>query len=210
MGIGMSNKILVYSANVGRYDDARTDGVKCYTEEVHHDPKKSSLFYKTMVPNFDKYDYSIWLDGDTELKVEPEFLIDTYLKDKDIATLCHPIRNCIYEEAEVCKYLSLDKAEVIDKQMERYRSIRFPKNYGLSATTYIVRRHNDSTKMLGSLWWDNILVGSRRDQLSFDYCRWVLGIPVEWFPYHHFDNFKFNPLFKCRGDHAIQRQQEST
>jgi len=84
-------KILLYTAITGGYEQPRED-IKVYSEEIMKDPKKSSLFYKSLTPDFDKYDYSIWMDGNTTLKVDPEYLIDKYLKNASIAVLRHPDR----------------------------------------------------------------------------------------------------------------------
>lgn len=72
--------IKIYTAITGGYEQPRND-IEVYTEQIMSDPKKSSLFYKAITPDFDKYEYSIWMDGNTSLKVDPEYLIDKYLKN---------------------------------------------------------------------------------------------------------------------------------
>ena len=170
------------------------------------DPKKSSLFYKSLTPDFDKYDYSIWMDGNTTLKVDPEYLIDKYLKNASIAVLRHPDRDCIYEEAKTCQKLKLDSIRTIEEQMTRYREAKYPENNGLSCTTYILRRHTGRVKEFNEKWWAEICKGSRRDQLSFDYALWELGIKPKWFDVYHFDSHKINPYFNYTKHNEIPRQ----
>jgi len=68
-----------------------------------------------------KHKYSIWLDGSFQLLSDPWDLIDEYLKDSDIATMKHPLRSCIYKEANECAAVSKESPERIYKQMEKYR-----------------------------------------------------------------------------------------
>jgi len=117
--------IKVYTAITGKYEQPRDD-IEVYSKEIMQDPKKSSLFYKAITPDFDKYDYSIWMDGNTRLKVSPEYLINKHLKNASIAVLRHPERNCIYDEAKTCQTLNLDATEVIEEQMNRYREANYP------------------------------------------------------------------------------------
>lgn len=193
-------KILLYSAITGGYELPRDD-IKVYTKEIMQDPKKSSLFYKALTPDFEKYDYSIWMDGNTELKVDPEYLIEKYLKNASIAVLRHPERDCIYEEAKVCQKLNLDQPEVIAKQMVRYIEEGYPKDNGLSCTTYILRRHTGKVAEFNRLWWAEICQGSRRDQLSFDYALWKLEMKPKWFDVYHYDSHKINDYFNYK-EHA--------
>lgn len=186
--------MMLYTAITGGYEKPRED-IKVYTKEIMCDPKKSSLFYKSLTPEFDNHEYSIWMDGNTSLKVDPEYLIEKYLQDCDIACLKHPDRDCIYEEAKTCQMLNLDDTEVIEEQMSRYKENLYPKDHGLSCTTYILRRHTPEIAYFNRVWWEEICKGSRRDQLSFDYALWRTNTKVKWFDVYHFDSHKINPYF---------------
>jgi len=190
-------KYKLYTAITGGYEKERKD-IEVYTNEIMQDPKKSSLFYKALTPDFEDYEYSIWMDGNTSLKVDPEYLIEKYLKNDDIAVLRHPDRDCTYMEAKTCQELNLDLSDTIENQMNRYKGYGFPKDNGLSCTTYILRRHTDKIREFNALWWSEICKGSRRDQLSFDYCLWKLGIKPRWFDTYHFDSHKINPYFNYK------------
>ncbi len=195
--------ILTYTSITGDYEKPRND-ITVYSEEIMKDQKKSSLFYKALTPDFDKYEYSLWMDGNTSLKVSPEYLIEKYLKNHDISCLQHPDRNCIYNEAKTCQTLNLDATDTIQNQMERYVKQNYPSNNGLSCTTYILRRHTQKIAEFNRIWWEEICRGSRRDQLSFDYALWKVGIKPRWFDVYHFDSHKINPYFNYN-PHEIQR-----
>ena len=193
-------KILVYTAITGGYESPRED-IKVFTKEIMVDPKKSSLFYKALTPDFDEYDYSIWMDGNTKLKVPPEYLVGKYLKNASIAVLRHPDRDCIYDEAKTCLTLNLDSLDVIESQIRRYRKDGYPKDNGLSCTTYILRRHTGKVADFNRIWWEEICKGSRRDQLSFDYALWKAELKPKWFDMYHHDSHKINPYFDYKKHH---------
>ncbi len=152
--------------------------------------------HKCLTPDFNKYKYSLWIDGNTSLKTEPEHLIK-YLKT-DIACFRHPDRDCIYKEAEVCKEWGLADPEYADEQMRRYREEGYPKHNGLAATTYVLRRHTKEVEEFNNLWWSEICRGSKRDQLSFNYCLWKMGMEASYFPEHRQDVHKLNSFFNYK------------
>lgn len=120
--------------------------------------------------------YSLWMDGNCRLKVPMRVLIDKYLKDSDIAFFPHPTRDCIYSEANMCRKLILDDVFTMEYQMAKYLKEGYPENNGLIDGSVILRRHTPQIAELNNLWWKEILNGSRRDQLSFNYAAWKLKI----------------------------------
>lgn len=98
----------------------------------------------------------------------------------------HPIRNCLYEEARVCKKYRLDYPDVIDKQIAKVEREGYPKNYGLHEGNIILKKHTDIVKEFGSHVWKEIENGSHRDQLSLDYVAWKLGLKIGKLPSEYF------------------------
>ena len=85
----------------------------------------------------------------------------------------HPSRSCIYKEASVVAAMRKDKPEIINPQMNRYKEEGFPENYGLLQSNILVRYHNDpSCIKLMETWSEEVMNGSHRDQLSFNYASW--------------------------------------
>lgn len=123
---------------------------------------------------FPNYEYSLWIDGSVMIKDYNFYkLVDRYLKDYDIALFNHPERNCVYDELDACIKLKKDNALVMSKQINRYREMGYPDCNGLAACTIILRRHNSPRLIqMNESWWHEIEVGSRRDQLSFNYVAW--------------------------------------
>lgn len=142
------------------------------------DPNRNAKIHKVNPHRyFPEAEYSLWIDGTIEMVDPLEMLIDLYLGDADIALFKHFQRDCAYSEAMVCGSLGLDDPEIMSKQMARYYMVeQYPLNYGLAECTIILRRHTPKILQLNEMWWDEICKGSRRDQLSFNYCCWKLGI----------------------------------
>lgn len=118
---------------------------------------------------FPDAEYSLWIDGSVELKVPLDDLIHKYLQNTDIAMFRHPYRNCLYDEALTCISLGLDNPTIIEEQVKRYMAEGFPTYAGLFEATIILRRHTNEMRVFNETWWDEIVWGSRRDQISLPY-----------------------------------------
>lgn len=121
-----------------------------------------------------KYDVSIWIDGSIEILDDLHKFISQYdLSKCPFYTRVHPRRRCIYEEAKACISLKKDDPSVICAQIERYKEEGYPKNIGMVETCILLRKHNDiRCQLLDDLWATELLKGSCRDQLSFNYACW--------------------------------------
>jgi hypothetical protein len=128
--------------------------------------------------------YSLWIDASVSL-VAPypvNRLAERFLGECDICVFRHSVRRSIYEEADVCKERGLDRAETIDSQIDRYRREGLPYDTGLAELPIILRRHSDAIRAFNEAWWSEILAGSWRDQLSFNYVVWKSGLRYATFP----------------------------
>lgn len=137
------------------------------------------------------YDVSLWIDSNIEMIVDViDFFKKYQLTDAFFYTNRHPSRNCIYKENLACLRQHRDTYENMQPQIDRYISEGYPSNNGLAETNIILRKHNDfRCKKLMSMWAEEILMGSHRDQLSYNYCVWKLGYEnfVKYFNEARFD-----------------------
>ena len=141
-------------------------------EECHDEfdePRRNAKIHKIMPHKYVDTDISIWLDANMSLNISPEELAELWAYDKDVATCRHFERDCLYAEAEACKTWKLDDPKLIDAQMKRYREDGYVAGAGLSECGVIVRKHKPEINKLNELWWEEIVKGSSRDQLSFNY-----------------------------------------
>ena len=128
------------------------------------------------------YDYSIWMDANIRMTAPPLFFLQ-FLRSADIALMPHPDRRCAYREAKICRDYRLDKLSRIKAQEARYRRAGFPERWGLWDCSFIVRRHTPEVNVLGELWYEEIRKGSARDQISFPFVCWKMGIRVANLPF---------------------------
>jgi hypothetical protein len=159
----------IYTANLGDYDPPRTD-ILCFNESYNRfvDPRLNAKIYKVLYYQFVDTEWSIWIDCNRFLKIDPIELIDM-CNGYDMGILEHPYRNCIYEEAEICKKLKLDRSQIIDEQISRYKLLHYPQNNGLYACNLIIRKNTKEIRQLCQEWWAEITSGSWRDQISFPF-----------------------------------------
>ena len=138
-------------------------------------PRFSARHYKILShKTFPDTTITIWHGGNVRLLTDPNDLLDI-MGDSDIAILKHSLRNSPYQEAKECIALGKGRVSVIRAQMNRYRSEKFPGNT-LAAAFLLVRRHTAKVKKFNEVWYNEVKKGSVRDQLSFDYACWKVGI----------------------------------
>ena len=171
---------------------------KCFSEEnslsLYTDNNRNAKRFKVLPHRYlQDYEYSIFIDGNMTVRGNIDELIEKYLSDANVAFFSHnennlDARNSAYDEAQTIFDLGeknikrspergilnyKDNPFVIQKQIERYRILRYPANDGLITGMVILRRHNekDCIETMEN-WWTEIKYNSKRDQLSFNYCAW--------------------------------------
>ena len=198
-------KVIVYSANIGGYDnfislnnyDPNVEYI-LFTDDTEFKSDvwdvRSVDFLKDMLDNRKKaryiklnphlvlppHDISIWIDHCLEPRFEDVSELLKYLNFGDSSIMCfpHPERDCLYDEGQVVLKLKLDTPEIVNKQMNRYHSMSFPRNYGLFENGFIVRRNNLKSTMFNESWWKEISKNSGRDQLSQMFVSWSIGVDI--------------------------------
>lgn len=193
---------VVYTCVTGNYEAIQPLSVKspnfdyvCYTDqnvtsnfwEIRPIPEKVKKYdnkrknrYIKLHPHefFPEYGLSVYIDGNVNIRGDLEKYLDMNCRENNISLFLgkHPTRNCIYEEAKVVVKTKKDTADNVDPQIERYKKEGFPKNFGLSQNCIMIRRHNDKKCIeTMNMWWEEVLHGSYRDQLSLFYVLWKTG-----------------------------------
>jgi hypothetical protein len=146
----------------------------CAESRQFGDNRRTSRYFKThaheLLPG---YDFSVWIDGAFQLRDFTAKCAAPALGTNDIAYFRHPWRDCVYEEAEVVTRHQLDSSERIASAVDRLRTHRYPEHAGLIEAGFIIRRQDaPSLDRAMEEWWQLILNGSRRDQLSINFVLW--------------------------------------
>jgi hypothetical protein len=196
---GVKNKKVVYTCITGGYDglleptyvtpgydyicftdsvsiSSSTWDIRPLPEEVASLSQIKKQRYVKLNPHkiLGEYDLSIWVDGNITVKGNLDKLIEkTVVDDISIYVPTHPMRSCIYEESRAVIRMKKDSNDIVDKQMDRYRAEGFPTHYGLLQSNILIRKHNEADCIrLMEAWCDEVMNGSHRDQLSFNYSCW--------------------------------------
>ena len=196
---GEKNKKVIYTCITGKYDSLiepscinhEYDYV-CFTDNIELSSDvwdirslpdevkdlsqvKKQRYIKINAHKFlSEYDLSVWVDGNVLVRGEiNELLSETLTPDCSVYVPKHPSRNCIYSEAKACISMRKDVSKNIDPQIKRYKKEGFPEKYGLLQSNIMIRLHNneDCIKLM-ELWSNEVVNGSHRDQLSFNYSCW--------------------------------------
>ena len=223
----MSKKLVVYTCITGNYDSLREVKILnpsidyiCFTDNANltsktwkifpipeslqasklSDVKKQRLI--KVFPNkwLKEYDRSLWIDSNIELIDDVLDFFNRYNDPhKFLYVNKHPTRDCIYREQLAVLRFRKDTFENTNVQISRYREEGYPEHYGLAETNILLRNHNDPNCIsLMNLWGDEILNGSHRDQLSFNYAVWKLDLKdsidyldEKYYNLHLYDNAFF-------------------
>jgi GT2 family glycosyltransferase len=200
---GRPKRIVVYTAIFDSYDGLRQPEVisdqvdyVCFSDLPIRDPgiwQVRALDYFHAVPRrmarfaklhphiyFPIHEWSLWIDGRVKLRIDPTELVRQF--NSDLTAFQHPDRTSPYQEADEVIALELDSAEIVRRQMSRYRETGFPADAPLHETNVLLRRHNSDAVIAHSrIWFAEMQSGSVRDQLSFDFAAWRVGLSVESF-----------------------------
>jgi hypothetical protein len=145
---------------------------------------------KARIHHYTSRELTAYMDGQFSLRKDPLPLF-SLLRDADIALFANPWRNCVYGEIEACLRQRRGDPAALREQQSRYLRAGLPRNVGLYATGVILRRMSPSMREFGELWWEETNRGSERDQVSFSYLVWKLGLKVAVIPGSVYSNLFF-------------------
>lgn len=160
-------------------------------------------------------DYSIWLDGNLQLRKPASEIVNAEMRFDDWAAHRHPARGCVYSEGDLLRELKRDRPEewpnmdaaLLNAELDHYRAIGFPPNLGtLTANGVIIRRHTPAVNALNERWWKLFERGCGRDQLSFPVALWQSEKSVTVNRMTHYPDVYASPLVRF-GWHAAWKEK---
>jgi len=193
----MKNKTVVYTAVTGGYDLVLPTSFNncdfvCFTDQqmsvrgwdVRKLPFQGGDNVRTaraikILPHrlFDEYETSIWVDGNVTIIRDPYYLLRQLDCTFALHTFKHSERDSLTEELHACIRLSKDDKSVMERQVQEYLAEGCPDRGNLIESGILIRHHGDSQLIDAmELWWQQIQIYSRRDQLSFPYVVWKTGL----------------------------------
>ncbi len=146
-------------------------------------PRLSAKLPRMRPDLFCDTEYSVWMDGTLRdssgwtAKTARQLLSE----GKEFITWQHPMRYCLYEEAEFCLNVEKYKDQPLKQQMDSYYNEGMPRNFGLWANGSIARRHTQTVIDIGNEWLYENIKWSIQDQVSLPYVFWKRGMkPSAW------------------------------
>ncbi len=193
-------KITIYTCIIGDYDDlkpqpkVRDCELICFTdrEDLKSDEWEIRLLDRSLdnaarlsrLPKILSHKfladrrYTVWIDA-SGIILRDDFsdFVYSVLDKHPFSVLEHYHNDDIYHELRRCIDHGHDDAASMKTQVERYRQEGFPAQSGLAANGLIIRDHeNEDVRTFNEMWWHELEGGSYRDQLSFPYVAWKLGM----------------------------------
>jgi hypothetical protein len=119
---------------------------------------------------------TLYIDSEFEVTGDPLEVVGDALDGACWAATRHPIRDCLFAEAEFCITTLVTPAGDLRAQIARYRAAGMPRHFGLWAGGIIARRGDKDSAALGEAWWTEIVHGAERDQVSLPFVARTLGL----------------------------------
>ena len=117
-----------------------------------------------------EYEFILWLDASFKiLELGPIFAsleIDDASRQPFLGLLKHPQRKCIYDEAERARRAHKEHPERLDRVVAQYKAEGHPPNWGLYCGGVLLRKRCPENSAFGDAWFQAVVEGSNRDQLS--------------------------------------------
>jgi len=199
----LKSDIAVCTAIVGGKDNLRddqcTEGADfiCFTDDVNmksnvweirpacnlfKDPNRNAKIHKILIHQYlPEYRYTLWIDGDTALRVPMRELVERYMKGFDIVVSTHHARKNLFEEAGACILNKQDLIDRIQYQANFYGQSPYSLENILYECPFVLRANNVRVELINNYWWSEISRHSKRDQLSFAYICKKIDLEVNVF-----------------------------
>lgn len=116
------------------------------------------------------YDYYIWQDSTSEVQVDPELLINTFLgPNTDLVAWKHPHRDCSYFEAISVLGVGKDQPEPSHACQQFLKNANWPEHGGLYEMSSFIYRNSFKVQQALLAWFELVSRFSSRDQILFPY-----------------------------------------
>jgi hypothetical protein len=197
-----TKKVAVYTCIAGTYDNLKEVSLKtkdvdfiCFTNLKFENSKgwiirsipknfKSNILANRFVKMhahllLQEYDISVYIDGSIKVVGDIYSFALNSVEHELVAMYQHPFRNCLYEEAEICKIFGFDWHWKFDRQIRKCKSDHYPRDNGLFECGVIVSQHmHPKIIELMGCWWREFEYGVKRDQIMLPYLTSKLKIKV--------------------------------
>ncbi len=173
-----------------------------FTTDERFKFRRNAKIYKVLPFLFAPgYDFYFWVDVSHDVVEDPFKICETYMRDNMFGFFRHTSRNCIYKEANELLRLNYDHCDNITRQVEFYKSQKYPENNGLFELSTFITKNCKEVNETCLTWWEQICRYASRDQISLPFSLWKHNVSdkVSVLPgfangYNSFGTIGNNPL----------------
>lgn len=121
---------------------------------------------KIMAHSFVFDDFSMWVDGSFQINCDLDKWVAEHFQSP-MTCIKHPIRTCVYEEAEACLKNKRGGTENLKQQVSYYRDQMLPPYNGLIQSGILMRENTKQVRDFCRVWFNQVVMWSMRDQVAF-------------------------------------------
>lgn len=110
-----------------------------------------------------------WQDANIIIKDDISGLLSGR-DDSGLWMVRHPVRQCVYQEAQACLDSKKESKEKLDAQAAAFAQNGMPRNFGMWENNFfLINPENRKIADIFAQWWTEYMKYSKRDQLSLPY-----------------------------------------
>lgn len=128
--------------------------------------QRTARYYKLMYHRHLWNARSIWIDASFIINCN----LDQFWQKNFIAPFSapsHPLRDCVYLEADACIKNKRDDESIMRNQVSKYLELGIPQRNGMISSGVLMRDMSEEVVTFCSQWWEELDKNSVRDQISF-------------------------------------------
>lgn len=165
--------------------------------------RQKNRYYKMHAQElFPEYAYCIYLDSNIYIYGRLSELIQYVNPESGIGIHNMPNRGNIYEEIYARSLIDPRDIDVLERQKNDYRQMGFSNEEGMFECNVIITKAGEMSNKIMNRWWKEYQKYPARDQVSFPFVLWELGISQDKIGIIG-NCVRLNPYFRIK-EHVIQ------
>lgn len=177
----------VYTAIIGNYEELKEPLVitpnwkyVCFTDQPLtsatwnikqvtpiQSASRTARQIKLLFHNYIKEKYSLWIDASFQINCDLNIWWQRF--QAPFTVIKHPMRSCVYKEAEYCRQAARGNVEQINRQIARFYKEKIPAQSHLIQSGILMRERTPAVIKFCEQWYEELQRGSTRDQIAFVY-----------------------------------------
>lgn len=166
--------------------------------------RTKNRYYKMHASDlFAEYRYSIYIDANIIIYGELSDLIQYVNPESGIGVHNMPNRGGIFEEIYARMLIDPRDKAILERQRNDYISNNYNDNQGMFECNVLVMSNCSKCREIMNRWWEEYRKYPARDQVSFPYILWELGVPQDKIGIIG-NSMRLNPYFRII-EHSTRR-----